>query len=65
MTKNIFLTSKRLSFRFKKNSENGAETIFKDIHREKPTLNKTPALMKSMNMGLWQVVNSYPPSIRN
>ena len=28
---------------------------FKDTHREKEPSNKTPALRKSMNMGIWAV----------
>ena len=47
------------------NERKESETIFNDTHREKPTSNKTPTLTKSMNMGLWQVVNSYQLSIRN
>ena len=29
--------------------------VFKDTHREKAPSNKTPALKKSMNVGVWAV----------
>ena len=29
--------------------------FFKDTHKEKAPLNKTPALTKSANMGIWVV----------
>ena len=37
---------------------------FKDIHREKAPSNKTPALTKSRNMGIWVVGTPNQPFIR-
>ena len=38
--------------------------IVKDSHREKAPSNKTPALTKKMNMGIWVVGTSNQLSIR-
>ena len=38
---------------------------FKDTHREKALSNKTPALKKSMNMGIWVAGTSNQLFIRN
>ena len=34
--------------------------VLKDTHREKAPLNKTPALTKSTNMGIWVVGTTNP-----
>ena len=42
---------------------NFKELHLKDIHREKAPSNKTPALMKSMNMDIWGVDTPNPTEI--
>ena len=39
--------------------------FFKDIHKEKAPSNKTPALTKSANMGIWVVGPSNQVFIRS
>ena len=42
---------------------NFKELHLKDTHREKASSNKTPALMKSMNMDIWGVDTPNPTEI--
>ena len=38
--------------------------LFKDTYREKAPQSKTPALTKSMNMGIWVIGTSNQPFTR-
>ena len=40
------------------------QTVIKDTHREKAPSNKTPALLKIMNMDIWIVSNQIGPDKR-
>ena len=42
-----------------------SSSLFKDTHREKAASNKTPALTKSTNMGIWVVGTSNQPFIKD